>query len=404
MSYTYSNEIKYADSPNLDAFGRLRTANLTTLIDIKHVYNKLPLLVDEELGGTATSTWADACVTMTTSANNDFVVRQSIKSAAYQSGKGQLFEASFSGFNVQSNVTKRVGYYTSTKVSPYNSGFDGFFLESNGTTGDISFQIWKNGTSILNVSAGSWLTTDYDASLIDWTKTQLMMVDFQWLGVGRVRFYLVIDGTPRLFYANVGMNTLTTVYMDRPNKPIRYEIQQSGAGSGSFGMICSGVSMEGSINSLYRPVAVNDFTERTLPTGGTTYAMLGIRLNGTVSYEGIVADISQIDVLQTSNDNYLITIQKAPVLSGAAVWNTLTNTPIQYAYGAGALTVSSSGLVMASTMGKSGAALAENLEMADSVFGLGYYIDGTPEEWWVCIQATSNNGKFRTGANIKYYG
>ncbi len=67
MSYTYSNEIKYADGFNLDAFGRLRTSNLTTLLDLKHTYDKQPLLVDEEILGGATSLWANSSVNMTVS-------------------------------------------------------------------------------------------------------------------------------------------------------------------------------------------------------------------------------------------------------------------------------------------------------------------------------------------------
>ena len=403
MSYIYSNEMKYADSANLDAFGRLRVSQTTTLLDLKHLYDKLPLFVDEERGGGGTSSWAEACVTMSTSATNDFVVRQSIKAAPYQSGKSQIVEASFTNFATQSNVTKRVGYYTSGTSSSYGSGFDGFFLESNGTNNSISFQIWKGGTNIVTATSSSWLTAEYDAALIDWTKTQLMLVDFQWLGVGRMRFYMVVEGTPRLFYEHTGINNLGTVYMNNPNKPIRYEIRQSGAGAGSFGMICAGVSMEGSINSLYRTLAINDFAERTLGVGGTNYAVLGIRLVGSPTQLGVSGMLDAVDVLQTSNDNYLVTIQKEPILSGTPSWTKVDNTPLEYSFGAGSLTVAQEGFVISSFMGKSGALSQEKMQMGDSAFSLGYHIDHTSEEWWVCIRATSNTAKMRTGVNIKYF-
>lgn len=403
MSYVYSNEIKYSDSANLDAFSRLRVSQTTTLLDLKHLYDKLPLFIDERAEAGGTSSWADACVTMSTTQSGAYVVRQSIKAAPYQSGKSQLVEASFANFATQSNVTKRVGYYTSGTASSYGSGFDGFFLESNGSTNAITFQIWKGGTNILTATSSAWLDTDYDAALIDWTKTQLMFVDFQWLGVGRMRFYMVIDGVPRLFYEHTGMNNLATVYMDNPNKPIRYEIRQSDAGSGSFGMICSGVSMEGSINSLYRTMAINDFTERTLPTGGTTYAVLGIRLAGTNRQIGVSAALQSIDILQTSNDNYIVTLQKAPALSGTPTWTQADNTPIEYSFGAGTISVAQPGFVIGSFMGKSGSLSQEKFAMEDSAFSLGYKIDQSPEEWWICIQATGATSKFRTGVNIKYF-
>ncbi len=403
MSYIYSNEMKYADSANLDAFGRLRVSQTTSLLDIKHLFDSLPLFVDEKIGAGGTSSWADSCVTMSTSASGGYVIRQSIKAAPYQSGKSQIVEASFTGFATQSNVIKRVGYYTAGTASSYGAGFDGFFLESDGTTGQISFQIWKGGTNVVTVDSTSWQTAEYDASLLDWSKTQLMLVDFQWLGVGRLRFYMIVDGTPRLFYAHTGANSLSGVYMNIPNKPIRYEIRQSGAGSGSFGMICAGVAKEGSINSLYRTLAINDFTERTLVTGGTTYAMFGIRLVGSPAQIGVSGMLDAVDVLQTSNDNYLVTIQKAPTLSGTASWAKLANTPIEYSFGAGALSVAAEGFTIASFMGKSGSLSQEKMQMGDSAFSLGYKIDNTPEEWWVCIRSTGDNAKMRTGVNIKYF-
>jgi hypothetical protein len=400
MSYLFNNKVT---ADNNDAFGRTRVSQTSTLLDIKHLYDKLPLFVDERLGGSGTSSFASACVTMQTSANNDYVVRQSIKCAPYQSGKSQLVETSFTNFQNETNVIKRVGYFTSGTASPYNSDFDGFFLESNGVNNSISFQVWKTGTNIITATSSSWSTSEYDISEIDWSKTNLMLVDFQWLGVGRMRFYMVVDGEPKLMYTHTGINNLSTVYMDNPNKPIRYELRQSGAGSGSFGQICAGVSMEGSINALYRTAAVNDFTERTMATSSVTYAMLGIRLTTNPAQIGVSGNINQADILQTSNDNFLVTIQKAPTLSSTATWTKINNSPIEYSYGAGNLTVTNEGFVMGSYMGKAGSLSQENFDMSDSAFSLGYLIDGKPEEWWLCIKCTTANAKMRTGMNLKYY-
>lgn len=401
MSYVYSNEMKYADSASLDAFGRLRTSDITTLLDVKHLYDGLPNLVDEKIGSGSTASWTQSSIRMATTASGGYVVRQTIKSAPYQSGKSQLVEGSFSNFQIETNVVKRVGYYTAATASPYDGGFDGFFLESNGVSNAITFQLWKGGTQVFSATSSSWLTDEYDASLIDWSKTQLMLVDFQWLGVGRLRFYMVQDGIPRLFHTHAGMNNLTSVYMDNPNKPIRYEIRQSGAGSGSLYMICAGVSMEGSINSLYRPIAINDFTERTLATNGTTYAMLGIRLGR--GYRGVSGFLDQVDILQTSNDNFLVTIQRSPTISGTASWTSSSDSPIEYSFGAGNLSVSTTGHLIKSMMGKSGAVSQSELKTDDSAFSLGHGIDGTPDEWWICIQATGDNAKMRTGVNLKYF-
>ena len=158
MSFIFNKEIEYADSPNLDAFGRLRVSEITSLIQIKHIYDKLPKQIDEVTGGTATSVFnqTNANVTMSVSSNSDYVIRQTLERGIYQPGKGQLFEASFSNFQLQTNVIKKVGYFTSSTTAPYNTNYDGFFLESNGQTNIISFQIWKSGTLTYSAATTSW--------------------------------------------------------------------------------------------------------------------------------------------------------------------------------------------------------------------------------------------------------
>lgn len=102
----------------------------------------------------------------------------------------------------------------------------------------ISFQIWKTGTLILSPATDTWDSSQIDPSTINWSKTNLMVVDFQWLGVGRVRFGMNLSGGTYIFKTNSGTNNLDDVYMTSPDQPIRYEIRSSG-GTGSFHQICS---------------------------------------------------------------------------------------------------------------------------------------------------------------------
>jgi len=280
MSFIYNNAIKYSDSPNLDAFGRLRTAAVQNLLDIKHVYDKNPLQVNEVTAGTATSIFNQeyARVRMSTSSNNDLVIRQTKTHPIYQPGKSQLFEGSFSNFQIETNVIKRVGCFTTTTASTYNSVFDGFFLESNGTSNTISFQIWRSGTTIFSASTTTWRANEFDPTNLIWSNTQLMTVDYQWLGVGRMRFGLALSGQTFYFTDHNCSNNESLVYMSSPNQPIRYEIRQVGVGSGSFDMICSQVSTEGALNGLYSTIGVTHSSTTTLLTSGTKYPYIGYRL------------------------------------------------------------------------------------------------------------------------------
>ena len=406
MSFIYNNAVKYSDSPNLDAFGRLRTSNVTSLLEYKHTYDKLPLVINEVTAGTATSVYdkPNSQVVMSVSTNNDYVIRQGVARGIYQPGKGQIFEASFSDFQLQTNVIKRVGYFTTSTSAPYNSVVDGFFLESNGQTGIVSFQIWQSGTTTFSAESTSWLTTDYDVTNINWSKTQLMFTDFQWLGVGRVRFGVVIDGQFKLFTTSTGTNNLDNVYMKSPNQPVRYEIRSvSGGASGSFNMICSQVSLEGSINSLQKSTSVLAFTAQTKPTAYVTYPILGYRLN--TNYEGAnitLSDIQSLNITNPSKADYLVTVQYNPTLSSTSSWTSITDTPVQYSLSTGQ-TITTQGHIIASFMGSGNGIQVDNFEFKDNMLKPGLKVNGTPDEIWICVKSSLGNQDFRTSINLSYF-
>jgi hypothetical protein len=403
MSYIFNNEISYSDGPNLDAFGRLRTAAVQNLLDIKHVYDKNPLQVSEVTAGTATSVFQKeyARVRMSTSANNDLVIRQTKTHPIYQPGKSQLFEASFSNLAIETNVIKRVGTFVSTTASTYNSVFDGFFLESNGITNDISFQIWRSGTTIFSASTTTWNTDQFDPSNINWSLANLMTVDYQWLGVGRLRFGLVLSGQTFYFAEHNCANNEANVYMSSPNQPIRYEIRQLGSGSGYFDMICSQVSTEGALNGLYSTVGIQQPNTVTLATSGTKYPFIGYRLKP--SYIGVTSQYNSLSILNTSNDNYLATIEFNPTLSATPTWIDIPNSPFQYALETGTTTITSSGHIMSNLIGEAGTSALTTLQIDDNQIRVGSNINGTLDEMWVCITPLGANATFLGTAEVLYY-
>jgi hypothetical protein len=405
MSYIYNNAVKYSDSPNLDAFGRLRTAAVQNLVDIKHVYDKNPLQVNEITAGTATSVFNQeyARVRMSTSANNDLVIRQTKIHPIYQPGKSQLFEGSFSNFQIETNVIKRVGCFVSTTASTYNSIFDGFFLESNGVTNVISFQLWRSGTTIFTAATTSWDSTEFDPTNFNWSNTNLMTVDYQWLGVGRMRFGMSLSGQTIYFAEHNCANNEPYVYMSSPNQPIRYEIRQVGAGSGNFDMICSQVSTEGALNELYTTVGVINSTTADLNSSGTKYPYIGYRLKPL--YKGVTSQFSSLSILNTSNDNYLLTVEFNPTLSVTPSWTDIPNSPFQYSVYNGTVTatITSPGHIMSSLIGEAGTSALTTLKVDDNQIRVGSNINGTLDEMWVCITPLSANATFLGTAEILYY-
>ena len=403
MAYIFNNSVKYSDGPNLDAFGRLRTAAVTNLLDIKHVYDKNPLQVSEVTAGTATSVFSQqyARVRMSTSANNDLVIRKTKTHPIYQPGKSQLIEASFSNFQIETNVIKRVGCFQSTTGSPYNSIFDGFFLESNGVTSAVTFNIFLSGSCTFSADTTTWNPTEFNPINFDWSQTNLLTVDYQWLGVGRLRFGMVLSGQTFYFLDFTAANNISTVYMSSPNQPIRYEIRQVGVGSGNFDMLCSQSSSEGALNSLYSTVSIPHTATTTMTTSGTKYPYIGYRLKQ--GYISVTSQFSSISILNTSNDNYLMTMEFNPTLSSTPSWTDIPNSAFQYSLGNGTPTITSPGHVMISLIGEAGTSALTTTKIDDNQIRPGQNVNGTRDEMWICITPLINNATFNGAADVLYY-
>lgn len=403
MAYIFNNSVKYSDGPNLDAFGRLRTAAVTNLLDIKHVYDKNPLQISEVTAGTATSVFSQqyARVRMSTSANNDLVIRKTKTHPIYQPGKSQLIEASFSNFQIETNVIKRVGCFQSTTGSPYNSIFDGFFLESNGVTSAVTFNIFLSGSCTFSADTTTWNPTEFNPINFDWSQTNLLTVDYQWLGVGRLRFGMVLSGQTFYFLDFTAANNISTVYMSSPNQPIRYEIRQVGVGSGNFDMLCSQSSSEGALNSLYSTVSIPHTATTTMTTSGTKYPYIGYRLKE--GYISVTSQFSSISILNTSNDNYLMTMEFNPTLSSTPTWTDIPNSAFQYSLGNGTPTITSPGHVMTSLIGEAGTSALTTTKIEDNQIRPGQNVNGTRDEMWICITPLGANATFKGAADVLYY-
>jgi len=401
MSYIFNNQIAYSDSVNLDAFGRLRVSETTSLLELKYDQDKLPNQVDEVVSGSASSTLdpTNACVIMSVSNTGGYVIRQSKERAIYQPGKSQLCEFSFSDFELSSNVIKRVGYFSSTTAATYDSQFDGFFLESNGVNNKISFQIWKTGTLVLSAATDTWDSSQIDPSTINWSKTNLMVVDFQWLGVGRVRFGMNLSGSTYVFKTNSGVNNLDDVYMTSPDQPIRYEIRSSG-GTGSFHQICSAINDEGTRNTIKRTGSVSQTTVTTLATSGTKYPLIGIR--PSVTYDQVSIQLTNTQILNTSNDNFLVTVEINPTISSGMTYLNGNTAEWEYSLGDGGQTVTSDGVIIAGFIGEAGTSALTTIELTETEIKPGRKIDGTIDQLWVCVTPLGANATFLGSTNFTY--
>jgi len=327
--------ITYADSSNLDAFGRLRVSEPKTLVDAKHLYDKLPLLFVEKLSGTATTTFSanDSMVVMATNQAGDFAIRQSRYHFNYQPGKS--LQAFFTGkLHPQTGIIKRMGLYQSLSASP-STPSDGLYLEvtengpcfhitkTEGTPHSMSFPQSAWNVDKLDGTGPSGLTVAMSAA-------QIFVIDYEWLSLGRVRFGFMQSG--KTYYAHYvnHINDLDRPYITSPNQPIRYEIVQKGATTGLMHHICSTVMVEGGEDVLGKPITISEAAVTNI--GTTAKSLLAVRLKKAAHDSSVV--VKGVEVLNTGQNagKYQILLNPT-IVSGSFTWTDLPDTAIQYSTG-----------------------------------------------------------------------
>lgn len=318
-----------------DAFGRLRTSDAFTLGDYKHLYGIDPAFEDIlTANGTVTFLPNQACARLTTANNStSSVVHQTKFYHQYMPGKSQLIKSTFNFYGANTNVTKRTGYYDNN---------NGIFFEQAGD-GTLSFCIrtYTSGSpdDSRKVTQANWNVDTCDGNgpsgfNIDITKTQIFFIDFQWLGVGRVRCGFVHDGKFVPAHEFYNSNNLDKVYMSNPNLPIRCEIFNSGTRTANAYMdqICSTVISEGGYLE-----SGQDFSWHSglrLLTGGNTTPIMAIKLKD--SFNGysnrIIARLGTITILTTDeNVRYdVIKLANTSVLTGGTWVNVHSSSGVEY--------------------------------------------------------------------------
>lgn len=237
-------------------------------------------------------------------------------------------------------VTKRIGYYND------NNGF--YFEQENGVM-FACLRSYSSGTVVTQkFTQSSWNIDKMDGSnnyalnpsgiTFDASKAQVFFFDYQWLGVGRVRYGLIIDGKRYIIHEIRNANNTTTTYMGSPSLPVRYEVFLTSNTTSTLKAICTSVITNNNDVPISRLLAVsNGATTKTL-VSNTRTSLLSMRLSPTLEGRNNRSRIiiSDIDVITTSNNTIYVEIvlQRSnlgePNLGGPPSWTTLNNSAVQY--------------------------------------------------------------------------
>ena len=367
----------------LDAGGRLRSSQITTLADLKILGTDRGVLFDNQ--GTGTGTFGSNMYNMSVT-SGQFFVRQQKYFNAYFSGKSQLIETTFDNFQPQANTTKRVGYFSSNAVSPFASTYDGFWLESGqGTTnGTVDLVVSNNGVETVRVAFEDWDNYE-NLSTYDWSKFTVVAYDFLWLGGATLRVFIKTDTGFLLGHTYVHAGNATSTMILSPNQPVRYEIRST-TGTGSFRFICAQVGTEGSLGEAGLVGATQTgSTAITLASTASVYPIKAIRKQSAL--RDVASAVVDINVFTSSNsDQGIWTLQLNPTLSAALTYANITNTSLQQANGNGTITVTSSGRVLAGGYQSQNQVLPSQLLKDNYLSFLGSSLNNTMDELVLCFQ------------------
>lgn len=392
-------DIKFQDGSNLDAFGRLRASMPTTLFDSKTLHDKQSLFWSQVTGANAfvgfTGDNIDASVTLSASNNGAYAIRQTKQRFNYQPGKSQLFMGS-GVLTPSSNSIKRIGLFTSLTDAPYNPNCGLYFETQTDSPSSIAV-VQQNGSFLVpSVSARreDWNIDKLDGTgsskkILDLNYANIFLIDFEWLGVGRVRFGFVIDGN--IIYCHEINNTgrVPGAYIKTPNLPVRGELRQINSGTSSMKMICSSVISEG--GSDYTGVTRSVNTGNTPITITTTYnrrALLGLRLQAAKLDS--VNQLLNIQIANLPQGNsteafYKYEVILNPTIGGTVVtWNNVADdSNLQYAVAPDNTITVSGGTVISSGFANLNGSVELGGERYMKFLKLGCSVDGIRDEFWV---------------------
>jgi len=328
-----SSEISFANTPNIDAFGRLRISEPFTLFDSSHRY------ADNGLWSTATATSGTATFNASqglvdlavTSASGSEVIRETTKVFSYQPGKSLLVLTTFVMSPAKTNLRQRVGYYGVN---------NGLYVQLNNST--LSFVERSLVTGVVTesvVNQSSWNVDKMDGTgpsgiTLDITKAQILFMDIEWLGLGTVRMGFVINGNFYVCHKFHHANVIASTYITTASLPLRYEITNTGATSGASTLkqICSTVLSEGGyqLNGLQQAIGIPITTPKNLAVAGTFYPIVSLRLKTSPDrLDGIVI-CTAISVVATSTGVYNWQVIASGTTTGGSWVSAGANSAVNY--------------------------------------------------------------------------
>lgn len=339
-----------------DVLGRLKTTRQQNIYDADFEYGPQPMRWEGLTAGAGTITHMPGIggVRMRiTTAAGDLTVRQSRPYNRYQPGKTMCMSTAVNFGAAQTNQLQRVGIFDDAngvffeQATPTTDNPQGMAVvvrsDASGIVTDTRFRMVVAG------GLSEWSGDVTARAALDWTRIQMVFVEYAWYGAGAIRWGVMIDGEPVILH-QVGFGNRigqVSAWSRTGNLPVRYEQRNIGTVAAQNDMTHFGVSVviEGGIDDQRgftyayglpqsaprravapaanrfplmsvrgRPMGVSEYTQATAAcTAGTATTLTAATAAWTVNqWQGrcvnyVVAGVNQIARI-TSNTATVLTL------------------------------------------------------------------------------------------------
>lgn len=315
---------------NLDAFGRRRVSSPSSIFDSKQPYDDQSLLFDTFTanGGSVTYVQSRAASEVVSGlAANGRALRQTKRYLNYQPGKSQLALMTFNGNGFVENAKKKIGYFDDD---------NGIFLQLEGSGPSVVIRSNVSGAPVEDVvPQADWNLDKLDGTgpsgvTLDLTKAQILVIDFEWLGTGTVRIGFDIGQLIIYCHYFEQANVNNAVYMQTPNLPVRWEVENTGVPPVAplLESICCSVQSEGGLS----PLATLRSADRgiTPKTGVSTtlVPIISIRLKSAFN-RNTVFPLESL-ATTTSSEDFRWALLLNPTGISGGTWVSVPDSAVEY--------------------------------------------------------------------------
>lgn len=396
-----------ANGYNLNAFGVQKVTNAYTLFSSKQVFGLSPFLWSVSVSGASGCTvlaatngvqyLAATTLTAGTASGSSATVRTRTY-WPYQPGKGQHFTITCNLWETQANTVKEWGAFDEE---------NGVFFRMSGTAG-LSVVIRSNvsGTVVDTVIPRSSWDDPLDGTgpsrynLVTGT-AQIWVIDYEWLGVGQVRWGIQADKRPIFCHIKPNTNVNGSVYMRSPNLPVNITTYNVGtaATASPFTYYCSEVSSDGGVQQ--NPIQTADIIRHTPVSvgSGVHYPLVSYRIKKGVGAErGVSSKPFKAWVAPGSTSAIGVAhLCFNCQVSFSGAWVSITGTALEYNATGTAITGTNTAALILDAGAVSDASGQVELNVPEYLFGNFDFPQTTADIWTVYIYTITNNDTWTGG-------